>query len=268
MHRVKKAIANLRHYLGRDTHGIALLGEVSTIADALRKDVAALKDSVEKAEQEKAVAVAAAVTASSEIDTLTAALARESALREQREHTVRALEAETAKLREQLNPSDDDETEQDAPTEMLSVNKRGFIAAFKALRRQMRTAPVPIGRVEPTKKSWRPSRHLDYKHPYAYPVYQMSDILKGYTTADFQKLGLFVGCLTVMNMSCILAADSAHTFCDGRTNDEIDLDPLLTKFMRWYRTNIKWDLADEPVDMKAERKGLTHRYPGMLPGSW
>ena len=51
MHRAKKAIKQLKEYLGRDAQGVKFLDEISLIVNDLRKDAATASETSQTAER-------------------------------------------------------------------------------------------------------------------------------------------------------------------------------------------------------------------------
>lgn len=136
MHRTKKAIKQLREYLGRDAQGVKLLDEIAAMVNDLRKDAATALETSQAAER-------IADRLKGETAELTTQVAQIS-------DNLRHAKAKILQLQRQ----DAMQAKQESNAEVVKasescestgrITKAGFVAMFKRLVRDMPSRPRPL----------------------------------------------------------------------------------------------------------------------------
>lgn len=274
MHKIKKSIQKLQHYLGRDTQGLGLLGAISEDANGLRKEAAAEKDKVTEAVKLQELVHAAQRVAQQELKELKQQLEQEKATSRQLASDARMWKAAADVAQGELDArTPEDIVLSTPPGEKVLiplVDPRCFLAAFNTLRREMRVCVKPDKCVRFTSAMASNGKSKD-----AY-VYNMERLISDYSGASMMRLGRFVAVLGMMGTPCLvrlgeeLFAEADYTRDDeglsARDSDEDDT--VMAKFIYWFRSNIDlshgiYDLRlGGPHNLAKPRSGPASNRPG------
>ena len=194
MHRAKKAIKQLREYLGRDAQGVKFLDEISLIVNDLRKDAATASETSQTAER-------IADRLKDEAIKLRDHVAQVS-------QDLRQAEAKISQLQRQSDAGANDVVSVDHETtdvESRDINVSTLNSMFKRLMRDMPNRPeparVPWSKVESLvnadDKPSRSRRRFSKGEPRTVApgmceTYDLRDLVRGYSAADMITLGRMV----------------------------------------------------------------------------
>lgn len=227
MNKLKTKIAELKDHLGRDQRGVALLEEVTTIANEIRKELSSIK---EVNDRDKIVINnlrQTCVDAVNDNENLRQELIREQSIRQQKDREVRELLKQIDQLKQdikELTPEDLPELERDqraagfkAPDNAnnLTANPRDFVEMFKILRMEMKVVPKPVS---------RPSRHI--------PCFEITHVVSNLGPNEMMKLGRFVATNALLNLPVCVSADD--TLRSSFANQKISEDKL-EPYIRWIQ---------------------------------
>ncbi len=198
MHKLKKATAALRNYLGRDRDGIEFLNEVENIANGLRKRLAAETDRADAVSARNRETEGGLIRANSKIQELKLELGKEQALRQQRDRDVKVVKDERKALAEKLTEMlGHEDSVYDADDSEVVFGKY-FKSCIRSLKIWKKQCPSAIGSTE--QPHYAKKLHL---------VYDLTTIVTGLTSEDFIRLGRFVVTMALMNFPCIVT--NSHT---------------------------------------------------------
>ena len=229
MHKVKRAIQQLRQYLGRDQRGLALLDDIAGIANSLRQQVATASEQEASANRVAETAKANATQAQEKTKKIRSNLERERAQRKSREVEVTAL---TARIREleaelaDLTPPDvplPEEDPKEVSTRQLSPlvkDARHWVGMVNSLRHTMRRAPGPLKILPIT----RLSRMY---------VYELTDIIDDFSGAECLKLGKFIAAMTMIGLDATIMAEENFSNL-ARREQRCVPDSVVKPFLKWF----------------------------------
>jgi len=245
MNKTKKAVAELRAYLGRDARGIELLDEISRQSTQSRKESVEAVESVNKllsVVEERDSQISHQQT---EIATRKKELGVTRDRLKQREVRIAALEKTIESLESKIDgfigepppmvraeiyerkPGEQSvKFEKDLPP--LLRDYRKFSDLLKALRREQPICPAPRFREGR-------SRHPTFSKRISESLYDLGDFATSYSRNDVHTLGMFVMCHTLMFGECSIfyRMKWGNTIVDGKT-----MSPKLTKQMLgWFAPN-------------------------------
>ena len=132
MHRAKRAIKQLRGYLGRDAKGVKFLDEISQIVNELRKDAATASETAQTAERISDRLKDEAITLRDEVAQVS--------------QDLRKAEAKISQLQRQLDAGANDVVKVDheaTDVESRDINVSTLNSMFKRLMRDMPNRPEP-----------------------------------------------------------------------------------------------------------------------------
>lgn len=232
MHRVKKAIQKLNHYLGKDKQGVGLLDSVSTIANEMRNELATEQTRVDDAVRSKAAAEGSFRRESQMVEKLLKRLSQMDAELRQREGDIRNLQIETDKLQATIG----DMTPEDiyCPENAVDIESteyaRQFLAIFNVLRRRMRRCPTGIRYANVVQSE--AELKMGVKEHFGFQVYNMTQIVNDFSGDSLQLLGRFVACRALFNMPVAVQVANAY--------DHVGNMPEGTqeKLIQWFLNNI------------------------------
>ena len=233
MHKIKKAIADFRNYLGRDMVGLQKLSEIETIANSVRKQAASEKERADRAIEQGESSANALSSANDRIRKLEMELEREHRVRSQRERDAEKWKHEANELQKQLDvllgPNEP------SPSKTGSANLfdiPSLRSNVRQLRRRFRFCPKPT-RVITTKDS-----AID---PWGrYSVYDLNGIVKNLSVSELTVLGRFVAVLAVVGVPCVIV-ESSKKFSGRGSEEKIAeeaRDKVLDHFIPWFQLNL------------------------------
>lgn len=237
MNKLKKAIANLDSYLGKDSSGLSRLKAVSLCAAEIRKDAAAARDEAESLRAEcerlsrRVISLESSLSASSAESQRLASLVRQQAL-----DLSRAAD-EAARLQKEINshlqPTEIPEPDERDPggkvngsdLSPLVRDMPAFIRLFDSLRREMRVAPQGGG--------------LTGGDP---RCFSLEKLVGSYSDAEMLKLGKFVLCYSLVFGPVAILAE--YRWKTAKTRGWVFSDNQMAKCFRWFCKN-NVDMRDE-----------------------
>ena len=234
MHRIKKTIANLRGYLGRDEGGLQLLSEVEIIANSMRKQSTLKNEWADRAVEQMNLSTNALRDAKYKIRKLEEELQQEQRIRSQRERDVKTWKREADKLQKELDIVLGFDESLPLKTESVDfINTlRSLRSAVKQIRRQSRLCPKPTRIIVP-----KPTDPYD-----KYYVYELADIIKKLSDTEFTTLGRLVAVFAIMGFPCLIIESSREFLCKGNGQLKGEkVDNIVNSFIEWFRSNINYD---------------------------
>jgi hypothetical protein len=257
MHRIKKAISELRDYLGRDTEGLRRLSEVETIANDVRKQVVLGKERADYAVEKSKSANKALRDAQDVSQQLETELHREQHIRLQRERDVETWKQEANKLQKELNvflgPDEPSPSETDP---IIPLTIRSLRSNCRQIRRHSRLCPKPIRIIFP-KHTTDPNTDVGYH------AYDLKDIIKNLSVSDFTALGRFVAVLAIVGFPCVIV-ETSEKFRSKKGWGEVEdikediREKVLKHFLPWFRSNLDLEPA---ASMGKQRVKVGERLP-------
>jgi len=241
MHKVKKAAQLLRDYLGKDAHGIKLLDAVATIANDLRKQLAASKEAEVNAAAAADSNRIELVHARNDIQQHKQLVISERAKQRQSANEVAVLRERVKELEREREESivDMEQPERSASKRKPGLghalhdstvfparlaNLKEFTESFNILRKAMRIAPRPNIGTQSTG-----IRDDCY-------VYNLPDLIQSYSPDEMMKIGRFVTSLAMMGVPAIIA--SSPCLVNWEVGGNVLPENAQAKFVSWYRNNI------------------------------
>lgn len=214
MNKLKSAIQELKDYLGSDRQGIALLDQITEIANAQRKRAASLEEAATASDANAKSLRSKLDAAELEIATLKGALCRESARLAASEERERVLVSHVKRLAE---PDPEEATELN---EMKDHRDRQVLTLLANVRRRFKKLPL-----------------IRYGK---YGSLRVESFVKSFSYDEFAGLGMVMAACAIMNVPLRIIAErpikGGERFNDGQ----------MRKFVRWYRDAI----VTSPVQSK------------------
>jgi hypothetical protein len=247
MNKIKKAIKTLQDYLGRDTEGLRLLEQVTRLANDARTEAAKLRESNDSKDATIERMKAEIVSCNNRNAELTRDVARMESQRRQMQVTTDRLAAKVAQL--ESEPETNETVEivycpRVAPgrkATRLTADIRGFMDMCKALRREVKTAPVAFPKAGKT-------FHLP-----------LENVIQNYSTLSMATLGRVVASMALMGFPPIVKADATlnDTYGGNWTDSE---NTQIWNFIEWFRTNLAYDDTSQRM---GKRTGIHSKCPGL-----
>ena len=238
MHKAKKAVNELKAYLGRDAAGLKLLGVVSDCVNDLRKEA---RLNAERADRMATVAggrTQERKRAFQETQELEKSLAQQKQMNAQLQRELAQAQAKVDELEAEIEaflPEEHGEVSVTLDKKALKGCLRENISvglvdvgklrkAFRALVRELKACPLQ----DLNGMDFKPRR------------YELSDIIDGYGTQDMINLGRFVSILAVYNMPCIISSRAVvRVNKEGSKREVLKAErQLYGPFLDWFRFNI------------------------------
>jgi len=269
MHRAKKAIKQLREYLGRDAQGVKFLDEISLIVNDLRKDAATASETSQTAER-------IADRLKDEAIKLRDHVAQVS-------QDLRQAEAKISQLQRQSDAGANDVVNVDHETtdvESRDINVSTLNSMFKCLMRDMPNRPeparVPWSKVESLvnadDKPSRSRRRFVKEEVRAFipgmcETYDLQDLVSGYSAAEMITLGRMVAlnasignALVVYCSKLVLDVDPRKMFLETAGKP----DRFSEMWVRWTRNNAIGKInTDEEARLKTV-SAASSRHPDWI----
>lgn len=240
MHKIKKAIERLEDHLGRDSAGVALLGDIASIADAMRKEASAAKDRASHASACRNALDADLRAAKADNASKATLLEQANARLDARGREIAAHKATIAALRDELeatmpeaveeplwvdsNSEVDDRTDYATSEELppLVRKSKDFTEAFNAVCRRWRTSPTLVAY-----ESVEPQCVL------------LENMARNYSGAELLDIGRLVVVRAMLNapIAVVAAATFVNTTLRGQ---KLNTDHMLSTFVKWDHRNIDW----------------------------
>jgi hypothetical protein len=252
MHKIKKAIADLRVYLGRDTAAIERLSEVETIANNMRKQLASEKGRAGLAIKQANSDDAALVDAKGKIRQLESELHRERHVRLQRERDVETLKREAEKLSKPIDQN------VSLPDEIISNDNlyyvKSLLSSIRMLKHRWRVCP----KAETSIAIKKPKVGHQIHEQGFISVYGLDTVIGDLSGAELMNLGRLVTVLAAMNVPAVFKYQG--TIQDQKAHDR---DQLAKFFIPWFRENVNLKavakFGDQEVDLGNR---FIHAYDG------
>ena len=228
MNRHKKNIEVLRKYLGRDTHGINLLDEISRSITDLRKQVVALTELEQSSQKIASYQKTEALNAQIELMQVKAELEIERRRKVSLQTLVEKHVIQIAKLEKELEPEDE------SPLEGVIANNidaQKITTIFKEVRKRYRNPPDIVG-----KKLY------------------LEDIAPNLTNDEFLGMGMFFAALALHNLP-IPELCAQKTICDIKDWKEKNT----AKFIYWCGKWIHCTPLEEEIYGPGRRSQKTIR---------
>jgi hypothetical protein len=242
MHRAKKAIKQLKEYLGRDTQGVKFLDEISLIVNDLRKDAATASETSQTAER-------IADRLKDEAIKLRDQVAQVSQDLRQAEAKISQLERQSDARAKDVVNVDHETTDVDS----RDINVSTLNSMFKRLMRDIPNRPEPArvpwsmmeSLVNADDKPSRSRRRFVKEEARAFipgmcETYDLRDLVSGYSAAEMITLGRMVAlnasignALVVYCSKLVLDVDPRKMFMETAGKP----DRFSEMWVRWTRNN-------------------------------
>jgi hypothetical protein len=269
MNKVKKAVKELRDYLGNDTRGIALLDKLSRITNDVYKDYANERKTSASLRTSLDDANASRSAAGLQTQKAAEALVQERALRAQRDRDVSTERCKVAALQRQLdklmpeletpelaiktpakNPLGPPSSAAELPKGLK--DKKALAAAFHSMRKELTVAPPP----EPVAAA--------LKHRRVCYMYYLEDIVQDYSPASMMLLGRFIATMSMFGIPSVIATEHVHSYWIEHDNLP---HKTLKPFVRWFRHGMKSSkFADKAYDASLSTEEMVVKHQ-RLPNS-
>jgi len=242
MHRAKKAIKQLKEYLGGDAQGVKFLDEISLIVNHLRKDAATASETSQTAER-------IADRLKDEAIKLRDQVAQVSQDLRQAEAKISQLEQQSDARAKDVVNVDHETTDVDS----RDINVSTLISMFKRLMRDIPNRPEPArvpwsmveSLVNADDKPSRSRRRFVKEEARAFipgmcETYDLQDLVSGYSAAEMITLGRMVAlnasignALVVYCSKLVLDVDPRKMFMETAGKP----DRFSEMWVRWTRNN-------------------------------
>lgn len=236
MNKAKKAVAELKHHLGKDSRGIALLDSVVACINDNRKELARIKEELQhKTESEARLqdelrktkeALAKERSAS---ETLKARLSQEHRNAARHKQQIKELEQ---RLKETLEAVEDipftfteqcnDNLSEHVDVTHLHLHLDQLAKAFRVLRSQTKCPPMHQSPVR-----W--SSRLDSDNLLAF---YMEDLIVDFSVDSFIKLGRFVACMVMSGFPSRIC--TKVTIPESRVRDKQIPKAHQIRLVKWF----------------------------------
>ncbi len=221
MNKLKKAIARFRAYLGRDTEGLRRLDEVTTIANEIRKERAALEAQLTNAEERIHHLRKEVCNVQAKAQEVTRKLEAETARRKGAEVREERLSVSLAEHRQEVER---ESAEMDTVERSL-IDMPKFRRLFKAVRKRFPSGP-------PDPEEMR-------------QVVILEKVVKSYDHDEFTSLGMLLAVLALHNFPATVKA--ARTFKDHGLPDK-DMQRFISWYRRWILSSPTEQIVRGPCD--------------------
>lgn len=251
MHKTKKAIQDLKQYLGKDQMGLNLLAEISEQVNDLRKALATEMGQSERAADRAERAVVERKAAVAESAELAKKLRTTRDRYEQASRNVSEWESRAAKLQKQLDGECDDDAASLGKFEQFSIVK----SVMRQLRKRLRVCPRRV-----TSFSSNDSPFLLNGKT---AVYDLHDIVSPkLTRSDLLTLGMFTAVMAAHRTPVVVAAETGlfDIANEAQNKGEItdaEKHKLIGPFVKWWLPNNVNDKTslEAAVEKLLKRKG-------------
>ena len=224
MNKLKKAIHELRSYLGRDTRGLELLAAVEIVANDVRKQASAAQSSAADAVEAKDKALSRLRATEITLTDITSRLQKSEAQVAQLAGDVRHWRSEAASATGELNRIFGTEGGTIEQSNLLDFN--ALARQMKAVRKWKWFCPkaesgeiFSVGMQVSTKKT----------------KFHLETLISNLSNEQLLALGRFVAVMALMGVPCWIEANkSINAVLSGDAEYDI---PCFRDFVRWQRHN-------------------------------